>query len=155
MLLKRYFHAYQQSISERVTMNEIHIVLLDKGKFPAVLKHIVVFKTTFYPKKELTLCRPELGTKTEAEHPVLIPYQTVLIYPTTIPIIAFPKTMAYRCLPMVTHLSEHFHSVAIGKRMLVADCGVQRGGEQEAGIYRQLAVLCECANRCHRTDHSK
>ena len=82
-------------------MNEIHIVLLDKGKFPAVLKYIVVFKTAFYPKKELTLCRPELWAKTEAEHPILIAYQTVLIHQTAIPIIAFPKTMAYRCLPMV------------------------------------------------------
>ena len=136
-------------------MNEIHIVLLDKGKFPAVLKYIVVFKTAFYPKKELTLCRPELWAKTEAEHPILIAYQTVLIHQTAIPIIAFPKTMAYRCLPMVAQLTEHFHGVTLGERILVAYCGVQRGGKQEAGVYRQLTVLCGCANRCHRTDHSK
>lgn len=105
-------------------MNEIHIVLLDKGKFPTVLKHIVVFKATFYPKEKLTLCSPELGAKTEAEHPVLIPYQTVLVHQTAIPIIAFPKTVAYRCLPMVAQLTEHFHGVAVGERMLVTDCSV-------------------------------
>lgn len=115
-------------------MNEIHIVLLDKGKFPTVLKYIVVFKTAFYPKKEFTLCCPELRAKTEAEHPVFIPDQTVFVHQTAIPIITFPKTVTYRCLPMVAQLTEHLHGVAVGKRMFVTDRGVQSGGKQEAGV---------------------
>ena len=65
MSLEWNLYTYQQPVSEGVTMNEVHVVLLDKGELPAVLKHIVVFKSCLHSKKELSLYSPELWAETE------------------------------------------------------------------------------------------
>ena len=65
MSLEWNLHTYQQSVSEGVAMNEVHVVLLDKGELPAVLKSIAVFKACLHSEKELPLYSPELWTETD------------------------------------------------------------------------------------------
>lgn len=124
MSLEWNLHTNQQPVSESVTMNEAHVVLLDKSELPAVLKHITVFKACLQTEKELSLYSPELRAETETKHPVLVADKAVLVQHTAVPIITFPKTVTHRCLPVVANLSEHFHSVSVRKRMLVTQRGV-------------------------------
>ena len=47
---------------------------------------------------------------------------------------------------MVADFAEQLHGIAVGKRMLITDSGVQSGGEKEAGIDGEFS-LCGCAER--------
>ena len=124
MSLEWNLHTNQQPVSESVTMNEAHVVLLDKSELPAVLKHITVFKACFQTEKELPLYSSELRAETETYHPVLVADKAVLVQHSAVPIIAIPKTVTYRNLPVVTNLSEYFHGVSVRKRMLIPQRGV-------------------------------
>ena len=79
MSLEWNLHTNQQPVSESVTMNEAHVVLLDKSELPAVLKHITVFKACLQTEKELSLYSPELRAETETKHPVLVADKAVLV----------------------------------------------------------------------------
>lgn len=147
-MVKRYLESDQHTVSERVTVYEVHIVLLDKGELQSVTEHITVFKASLQSEEELPFHRPELRSEAEAQHPVLVTGKAVLVHDAAVPIVTFPKV---RLPPVVADLTEYLHGIAVGQRMLIADSRVERGGEQEAGIDRQFAVLCGRTNRCHRT----
>ena len=58
--------------------------------------------------------RREDGTieTVEAEHTVLVTYQTVLVEDAAVPIIAFPEVVL---LPVVAHFTEEFHRISVGR----------------------------------------
>ena len=128
-------------------MQEVHIVLLYQRELPATPEHIAVFKSALDADEEVMPDSPELRSETETEHTVLVTGEAMLIDDAAVPIVAFPEIVAGRSLPVVAHLPEDFHGIAVGQRMLVADGSVERRGEQEAGIHRQLSFLRVCAAR--------
>lgn len=132
-------------------MQEIDVVLLDQRKLPAVLKDIAVFKTGFHTEEELLLGGTELRTETDAEHAVLVTYQSLLIDQSAISIVALPESATGGFLPMVPHFAVDFHGIAIAQRMLVTYHRIQGIREQETGIQREFLVLCGCRKHRKRT----
>ena len=136
-------------------MQEVDVVLLDQRKLPTVLKDIAVFKAGFHTEEELLLGGSELRPQTEAEHTVLVTYQSLLIDQSAIPVVTLPEAAAGGFLPMIPHFTLDFHGIAIAQRMLVTYHRIQGVRKQETGIQREFLVLCGCRKHGKRTtdDH--
>lgn len=86
-------------------MQEVYVVLLDQRELPAVLKDIAIFKAGFHTEEELLLSGSELRTQSEAEHTVLVAYQSLLIDQSAIPVVTLPEAAAGGFLPMISHFT--------------------------------------------------
>ncbi len=112
-LLKWNLYTQQQTVTECIPMQEVHIILLYYRELQSAAEHIAVFKSGLQPEEELFLNRTELRPQTKAHHAVLVSCQTVLIDHTAIPEISFPEIVTYRLLPVITDLTVYFDRISV------------------------------------------
>ena len=60
------FQTYEQTVPERIAVQEVDVVLLDQRELPTVLEDIIVFKTGFRAEEELSFYGSELRPETKA-----------------------------------------------------------------------------------------